>query len=263
MARRKEKDKCRGAYVDRILPWREVPPALSAFAILLDKALDLWLSDPEFARLLGAVPAEFRPALLLDITPEGFPEESAFSPPLPLRNSLRGSRQLRWERARERILLVRIGSFLVVLVINRSISQVDPLSSGGRPSSGHRGSGSAVKDLAQSGGLRFFQLAVSEQSSKIRVGDPAGSRTQNTRLKRPVLCQLSYRVEGWSLAQLVYWGQAQKWRVCPKMSPSASGSLASPPAFCGTGSRDDYWTANNGTFRAQYGHVDSSQSRSG
>jgi len=26
------------------------------------------------------------------------------------------------------------------------------------------------------------------------IGDPAGSRTQNTRLKRPVLCLLSYRV---------------------------------------------------------------------
>jgi hypothetical protein len=38
-------------------------------------------------------------------------------------------------------------------------------------------------------------------------GDPAGSRTQNTRLKRPVLCQLSYRVEGRSLAQLALRGQ--------------------------------------------------------
>ena len=63
-------------------------------------------------------------------------------------------------------------------------------------------------------------------------GDPAGSRTQNTRLKRPVLCQLSYRVEGPSLAQIVYRGQEQKWRLCPKLCPPASGSLAQPPAFC-------------------------------
>ena len=46
-------------------------------------------------------------------------------------------------------------------------------------------------------------------------GDPAGSRTQNTRLKRPVLCQLSYQVEGWSLAQLEYSRQEQ---MCPLRS---------------------------------------------
>ena len=43
-------------------------------------------------------------------------------------------------------------------------------------------------------------------------GDPGGNRTHNTRLKRPVLCQLSYRVEECSLAQLAHWWQAEK---CP------------------------------------------------
>ncbi len=58
-----------------------------------------------------------------------------------------------------------------------------------------------------------------------RNGDPAGSRTQNTRLKRPVLCQLSYRVMRWSglnLAHLQGRSQGQKlWKtlMCPKTCP--------------------------------------------
>lgn len=60
----------------------------------------------------------------------------------------------------------------------------------------------------------------------------------------------------------------------PLLATQARNSLAgnkrnlptrphNPPAASGAGTRDDYWTANNGTFLAQYGHVDSSQSRSG
>ena len=47
--------------------------------------------------------------------------------------------------------------------------------------------------------MRLY-LRASNKRAKLAIvhhtadGDPAGSRTQNTRLKRPVLCQLSYRV---------------------------------------------------------------------
>ncbi len=52
---------------------------------------------------------------------------------------------------------------------------------------------------------------VGDQCNRKRNGDPAGNRTQNTRLKRPVLCQLSYRVEDRILAHLRDGGQAEKW----------------------------------------------------
>ncbi len=51
----------------------------------------------------------------------------------------------------------------------------------------------------------------------MRNGDPAGSRTQNTRLKRPVLCQLSYRVS--------------KNRQAPGVRRKATGGLYFPESI--------------------------------
>ena len=56
----------------------------------------------------------------------------------------------------------------------------------------------------ESNSSRGARRAVTTMGIENRNGDPAGNRTQNTRLKRPVLCQLSYRVtEGIEAARYV------------------------------------------------------------
>ena len=62
-------------------------------------------------------------------------------------------------------------------------------------------------------------------------GDPGGTRTHNTRLKRPVLCQLSYRVKDCSLAQLAHGWQAEK---CGFQGPAVPVRTLPPKAMPST-----------------------------